>query len=622
MHAAVVKLNTLTDPVGTAAQDHDLRFFVRNRVFVGCIISGIVICAVLGTAYVNTFPGLFHSQADPFIADLFLRDLQQLSQILVRKSVLLGPDQSCILRKAALERFKSFFLLYQLEHLSQEIGLNMGQVMDLFHRSSLPERFINDKVPVAGGRDQFLQQFFPVQIAVTGTAKAVSPGLQTADGFLEGFFKVLSNAHDLADCPHLGTQLILYTFEFFKSPACKLDDHIIPVRNIFVQRSVFAAGNVRKPEAGRQHGGNESDGEAGGLAGQCRGSGGPGIDLDDDIAIADRIMSPLYIGPADDLDGFNDLVGFFLQTFLHLFRYGQHGSRTERISCVHAHRIDVFDKADRDHVVVCIPDDFQLQLFPAKDGLLYQDLSHQGRLKTPCTDLFQLFHVVYQAASGAAHGICGTQDYRIAQLVGDGQCFINGIGDFAPGHFDPEALHGMLEFDPVFTAFDRIYLDADDLYIVLFQYTFFGKLRTKIKTRLSSEIGKKSVWSFFRNDLLHAFRIQRFNISNVSNFRIRHDRRRIGIDKYDFIAEISERFARLGAGIVKLTGLTDDDRARTDDQDFMNVCSLRHSNVLRSVFFQSAFFFYVTLYKKLVQSTIMYFAQVFEQFSFSSSRFF
>ncbi len=42
-----------------------------------------------------------------------------------------------------------------------------------------------------------------------------------------------------------------------------------------------------------------------------------------------------------------------------------------------AHRVDVFDKADRDHVALGIADDLKFQLLPAKDGFLNEYLADQ-----------------------------------------------------------------------------------------------------------------------------------------------------------------------------------------------------------------------------------------------------
>ena len=79
MYAAVVKLDTLADTVGAAAEDHDLRAVVLNRVIVRCIVGGIVVGAVVGTADVYAVPGLGDAQRFALIADIVLRDAEDLA---------------------------------------------------------------------------------------------------------------------------------------------------------------------------------------------------------------------------------------------------------------------------------------------------------------------------------------------------------------------------------------------------------------------------------------------------------------------------------------------------------------------------------------------------------------
>ena len=46
-----------------------------DRIFIFCIISRIIICSVLRSAYVDTFPCFFHAKCDPAVTDLIFRYL-------------------------------------------------------------------------------------------------------------------------------------------------------------------------------------------------------------------------------------------------------------------------------------------------------------------------------------------------------------------------------------------------------------------------------------------------------------------------------------------------------------------------------------------------------------------
>ena len=91
-------------------------------------------------------------------------------------------------------------------------------------------------------------------------------------------------------------------------------------------------------------------------------------------------MGKLHIGAANHLYFVNNLISLLLKAFLGLFRDGQHGSRTEGITGMDAHGINVLNEADGDHLAFGIPNHLQFQFFPAHHRLFHQDLAHQAGL--------------------------------------------------------------------------------------------------------------------------------------------------------------------------------------------------------------------------------------------------
>ena len=63
----------------------------------------------------------------------------------------------------------------------------------------------------------------------------------------------------------------------------------------------------------------------------------------------------------------------------------------------------------------------------------------------------------------------------------------------------------------------------------------------------------------------------------VREFRVSHDRRRVGVDQGDAQPLFLEHAAGLGAGVVELASLANDDWAGADDQDVVDVVALWHS---------------------------------------------
>ena len=209
--------------------------------------------------------------------------------------------------------------------------------MNLFHGGSLVQRLVHLKMPFTGRVCQHGEQLlFGFGTELLQVAKSIPAGFQAADRLLKSLFIGFADAHDFTHGTHLCAEFVLHTLKFLEGPAGKLDNHIIPVRHIFIQGAVFAAGDVFQGKAAGQHGGNERDGKARRFGGQGGRAGSPGIDFDDNNPVGFGIMGELHIRAADDLYTFHDPISLLLQTLLAFFRDGEHGSRTEGISGMYA----------------------------------------------------------------------------------------------------------------------------------------------------------------------------------------------------------------------------------------------------------------------------------------------
>ena len=63
--------------------------------------------------------------------------------------------------------------------------------------------------------------------------------------------------------------------------------------------------------------------------------------------------------------------------------------------------------------------------------------------------------------------------------------------------------------------------------------------------------------------------------------RVGHDRRRVRVDEDDVEPLFAQRLRALRAGVVELAGLPDDDGARADEEDALEVGAAGHGLVLR-----------------------------------------
>ncbi len=238
--------------------------------------------------------------------------------------------------------------------------------------------------------------------------------------------------------------------------------------------------------------------------------------------------------------------------------------------------VDVLNKADRDHLVLGIAHHFQFELFPAQHRFLDQDLPDQAGRDAARGDDAQFLDVVDQAAARSAHRISRPDHHRVAERLGDLFGVFDRIGRLAARHLDAETVHGFLKRDAVFAALDGIDLDADNLDAVFGQNTGFMQLRAKIEGRLAAQVRQQGIWPFLGDNLSQALAVEWFDVGGVGNTRIGHDRRRVGIDQHDLVAQGAQRLACLRAGIIELAGLADDNRPGADNEDFADIASLWH----------------------------------------------
>ena len=74
----------------------------------------------------------------------------------------------------------------------------------------------------------------------------------------------------------------------------------------------------------------------------------------------------------------------------------------DRVARVHAHRIDVLDRADDDEVVRDVAHHLELEFLPADDGFLNEDLVHRAQIDSATRELSELLDVVRDATANAA----------------------------------------------------------------------------------------------------------------------------------------------------------------------------------------------------------------------------
>ena len=101
-----------------------------------------------------------------------------------------------------------------------------------------------------------------------------------------------------------------------------------------------------------------------------------------------------------------------------------------------------------------------------------------------------------------------------------------------------------------------------------------------VQAGLAAEGRQDGVGPLDGDDLLDDLGRDRLDVGPVGHLGVGHDRGRVRVDQDDLVPLLAERLARLGARVVELARLADDDRPGADDQDLLDVGTLGHGGSL------------------------------------------
>ncbi len=228
---------------------------------------------------------------------------------------------------------------------------------------------------------QALARLVLVRGGIEPRFETVAAGFERAQRLLQRFLEGAADRHGLAHRFHLGGERGIGLGEFLEGKARNLGHHVID-RRLEGGRGL-AAGDVVfqliQRVADRELGGNLGDRKTRGLGGQRRGTRHARIHLDDHHAPVFRVDRELHVraagvhadlAQAGDRGIAHDLV----------FLVGQRLRRRnrDRVAGMHAHGIEIFNRADDDAVVLAVAHHLHLEFLPADDGFLDQQFA-RGR---------------------------------------------------------------------------------------------------------------------------------------------------------------------------------------------------------------------------------------------------
>ncbi|MCY1484599.1 hypothetical protein D9M68_182070 [compost metagenome] len=294
--------------------------------------------------------------------------------------------------------------------LGDEPRIDLARLVNICLAHAEAERLGNHTQPVRRrradrGADGVAAIAVVVHVGDFDFVEAGEAGLKATQRLLQRFGKGAADRHDFADRLHRGGQNRRGARELLEGEARDFGDDVVDrgleggrrraagdVVVEFVQR--VADGELRRDLCDR---------EAGRLGGERRGARYARVHFDDDQTAVLRVDGKLHVRAAG-LDA--DLAQHRDRGVAHdlVFLVGQRQRRRngDRITGVHAHRVDVLDRADDDAVVRRVADHFHLVFLPAENRFFDQHFGGWRRVEATADDVEEFRAVIGDTATGAA----------------------------------------------------------------------------------------------------------------------------------------------------------------------------------------------------------------------------
>ena len=243
---------------------------------------------------------------------------------------------------------------------------------------------------------------------------------------------------------------------------------------------------------------------------------------------------------------------------------------------MHAHGINIFHGAYRYGVAQAVPHGFKLNLLPARYALFHQYLGDGRKIQAGFGDQRQFLRRCGNAAARAAQRKGRAHDDGIADPAGDRQGGFHILGDIG-GHAGlANGRHGVPEQLPVLGLVNAPDIGAQQPHAILVQHAGALKLHGQRQAGLAAQPGQQAVGPLLFNDSRHGLDGQRLQVNFIGQVLIGHDGGRVAVYQHDVQPFVLEHPACLGAGIVKLCGLADNDGPAADHQHFADLLIFWH----------------------------------------------
>ena len=583
VHACVVELDALADPVRAGPEDDDARPDGRSHL-VFLLVGREVVGRAGGELPRARVDGLEDGRDAEGVAVPANRGLgraREHGEARVGQPGSLRMPQLASGQRRQWPSSNRSGLVDDLRDLLDEPRVDAGGGRDVVDTVPGVERPFDQVQAFLGGDGERRQQVLcshrplPGDVPPPRSNPAFSmPAPRLAQRLLEGS----TDRHDLADRLHRRGQARVGLGELLEREPRHLDDDVVERR--FERCGGLARDVVHdlvQAVADGEQRGDLRDREPGRLRRERARARHPGVHLDQHLSSRRRIDRELHVRAAGlHADHPQHLQRRVAHLLILTVGQGLLRGDGDRVAGVHPHRVDVLDRADDDAVVVGVAHHLELELLPAGDRLLDEDLRHRRDLETACGERRELLAVGGEPAAAPTHRERGPHDQRVADRVPERQRLVDGGGGAGPRHIEPCLQHRVLEAAPVLGAVDRFERGTDQRDAEPVEIAGLRERDRDVQCGLAAERREQRIGAFPLADREDRPRRERLDVRAVGELGVGHDRRRVRVHQGHLEALAPQHLACLGARVVELAGLSDHDRSRPDHHDLVEVGPLRH----------------------------------------------
>src|SRR5699024_5280438 len=427
----------------------------------------------------------------------------------------------------------SFGAVFQGNHIAnllQEPRIYLGDIGDLFNRGAQLKGVTDVEHAIPVGLNESLAHLLAVQLFVAVGTEAGAANLQRLESFVECFREISPDGHGFAYSLHLRSKFFIHIRKLLEVKARRLHDDVIDRR---LKTSGSVAGNgigqLIQIIADRQFCGNLGNGISCSFGGQGRRSAYARINFNGYEAVAARLHSKLHIAAAGkSTNGAHHFNGGVAQHLELLVGKRLRRRHRYRVAGVYTHRVNIFDRADDDDVVVFITQQLKLIFFPAKDRLLDEHAVDGTHFQPAAHFAFKLIFRPHDPAAGPAHGKGGTNHNRkSAQFFGNFLGLQHRLGRTTLALRDINLIHKIPELLAVFGNINCGNVYTNNLDVSFTPIVFLLQIARQIQPGLPAHGRQYGVRLLLFNNFFDRFNGQRIQVNFIGHHWIGHDGSRI-----------------------------------------------------------------------------------------------